>query len=87
MSLLSSAVITGSLAIVNGNQVFDNPQEAALQHLSRAAYIELEIDKTVDKVVGRIDKKIPQTLKTYGPYAIVLGRVVAERQVSYRWTF
>lgn len=84
MSLVGSAVLSASLAVQNGNQVFDNPEEAALQHLGRALYVELKIDD----VVKRIEKRhVPENLKTYAPYVIVVTRIVTERQVSYRWTF
>jgi hypothetical protein len=84
MSLLGSAVITGSLAITNGNQIFDNPQEAALQHLGRAAYIELDLSQYVQN----IEKKyISKRFKTYAPYVIIVGRIATERQVSYTWRF
>lgn len=83
MTLAGSLVTSAYLALPNP-VFFDNPEEQALRHLARAAYIEFEVDKTVKRVEKRY---VPKWVYTYGPYVAPVIQIASQQRVTYTWRF
>lgn len=52
-TMINSIILTTYLTIMQPDQAFGNNQDAAIRHFSKAMYLQLELDKDVDRLEKR----------------------------------
>lgn len=60
------------------------PSEDAPRYAAKALYKELELDRYTKRIEKRILKN--ELTECFG-YGILIGKIVTEKRVSYRWEF
>lgn len=83
MSLVGATVMSAYLISPTG-QTFYNSEDAAVKYTGKALYKQFDIDKYV-KVIEK--NYLPEELRKYGPYAMIVARAIRDKRVSYEWTF
>lgn len=62
----------------------DDNYRQALQALGQIAYKETGLETKVKK----LEKKyVPEPVKKYGGYTLILAQIVVNNRISYEWTF
>ena len=83
--MMNAFILATSLAWASPQQaVYNNSKEEAIKTVGKAMYVELEINKSVN----RLEKKyVPKIVKEYGTWPTLLIKIITEKKASYEWTF
>ena len=82
--LVSSFVLSVSLAVAPVDTAYADPSGEAVKHIGKAFYKQFK----VDNYLSRLERKyLSDDIRKYGSMIGITARMIAEKKITYTWRF